>query len=376
MQKENYKTQVIVSGEGALQEAALIVRKLGVQNILAVCSKSAKKHCGEEFWREFPGKVIFFHAFSPNPKYEEVEAGVALFEKEQCEMVLSMGGGSAMDVAKCIKMFAPMDKHENYLKQEKKANDIRHIAIPSTAGTGSESTSFAVVYYQEEKQSVAHASLLPDYAILHAGFLENLPLYQKKATMMDALCQAVESYWSVNSTKESRQYAREAIVALRKAWQGYVEENTNWLQIMAAANFAGRAINISKTTAAHAMSYKITSMYGFAHGHAAAICLPKTWAYLQDHIDDCTDERGKDYLLQILEELNQMLGTENTQESISWFTKLIDDLELPYPVQCGEEDVEILSASVNAERLNNFPVKVTKEALCAMYREIVGETQR
>lgn len=375
MRKESYKTQEIVSGTGALQEAAEIVKGLGAQNVLAVCSKSARKYCGEEFWREFPGKVVFFHEFSPNPKYEEVEAGLALFEREHCGMILSMGGGSAMDVAKCIKMFAPMNKDENYLKQEKKANDITHIAIPSTAGTGSESTSFAVVYYQGEKQSVAHSSLLPDYAILHAEFLENLPLYQKKATMMDALCQAIESYWSVNSTEESRSYARQAITAVRDAWQGYVQENANWRQIMAAANLAGRAINISKTTAAHAMSYKITSMYGFAHGHAAAICLPETWAYLQAHIEDCTDSRGKDYLLQILQEINQMLGKENTEESVSWFKQLIDTLELPYPVQSKKEDVEILSSSVNAERLNNFPVKVTEEALRVMYRQIVKDAK-
>ena len=375
MRKESYKTQEIVSGPGALQEAAQIAKNLGAQNILAVCSRSARKHCGEEFWREFPGKVVFFHEFSPNPKYEEVEAGLALYEKERCGMILSMGGGSAMDVAKCIKMFLPMDRDKNYLKQEKKAGDIKHIAIPSTAGTGSESTSFAVVYYQGEKQSVAHPSLLPDYAVLHAEFLEHLPLYQKKATMLDALCQAIESYWSVNSTEESRGYARQAIAAVRESWPGYVQENTNWRQIMEAANLAGRAINISKTTAAHAMSYKITSMYGFAHGHAAAICLPGTWAYLQEHIEDCTDSRGKDYLLRTLVELSQMLGKENTEESVAWFTRLIDTLELPYPVESGEEDIEILSSSVNAERLNNFPVKVTKEALRIMYRQIVKEPQ-
>lgn len=278
-----------------------------------------------------------------------------------------------MDVAKCIKLFAPMDRNENYLKQEKKASNILHIAIPSTAGTGSESTSFAVVYYQGEKQSVAHACLLPDYAVLHDGFLEHLPLYQKKATMMDALCQAIESYWSVNSTEESRGYARKAIITIRDAWQGYIEDNANWQQIMAAANLAGRAINISKTTAAHAMSYKVTSMYGFAHGHAAAICLPKTWAYLQGHIEDCTDGRGRDYLSQTLEELNRMLGKQNTQESVAWLTRLIGALELPYPVQKGRQDVEVLASSVNAERLGNFPVKVTKDALLAMYRQIVRE---
>ena len=70
-----------------------------------------------------------------------------------------------------------------------------------------------------------------------------------------------------------------------------------------------------------------------------------------------------------------MLGRENTEKSVAWFTQLLDTLELPYPVQSGEEDIEILSSSVNAERLNNFPVKVTEDALRAMYRQIVKEPQ-
>lgn len=371
MKKERYKTQIIINGEGALEEVAGILKDLQAKHVLAVCSKSAIKHCGIRFLEEFPGDITFFHEFSSNPRYEEVEEGIAVFQREQCDTVLSLGGGSAMDVAKCIKLFATMDENVNYLTQEKKQNHIRHIAIPTTAGTGSESTSFAVIYYQGEKQSVAHESILPDYAVLHAGFLDMLPVYQKKATVLDALCQGIESCWSVNSTEESRQYAKAAITGIRDSLEGYILENKNWEQIMLAANLAGRAINISRTTAAHAMSYKITSLYGFAHGHAVALCLPGTWKYMEEHLDKCIDSRGSDYLKQVLEELNQILGQKDTASSVAWFHQMIEKLRLPYPVSGEEGELELLVSSVNVERLNNFPVKLEEADLKRMYEEII-----
>lgn len=375
MKKESYKTQTIVSGEGALEEVCGILKDLQAKHVLAVCSKSAIKHYGIRFLEEFPGDITFFHGFSSNPRYEEVEEGIAVFKKEQCDTVLSLGGGSAMDVAKCIKLFAAMDESENYLKQEKKQNHIKHIAIPTTAGTGSESTSFAVIYYQGEKQSVAHDSILPDYAVLHAGFLEMLPLYQKKATVLDALCQGIESYWSVNSTEESKQYAKDAITGIRENLDGYILENKNWEQIMLAANQAGRAINVSRTTAAHAMSYKITSLYGFAHGHAVALCLPRTWSHMENHMDQCIDSRGITYLKQVLTDLNAMLGKKDTAETIAWFLELMEKLELPYPVSREEGEMDILVSSVNVERLNNFPVQIMEEDLKRMYEEIIIRQQ-
>ncbi|MFG6384194.1 MAG: phosphonoacetaldehyde reductase [Lachnospiraceae bacterium] len=371
MKKENYKTQIIVSGEYALKEVSGILADLKAKHVLAVCSRSAIRHYGVEFLEEFSGDITFFHEFSSNPRYEEVEEGIAVFEKEQCDTIVSLGGGSAMDVAKCIKLFATMDKNFNYLQQEKKQNQIRHIAIPTTAGTGSESTSFAVIYYQGEKQSVAHESILPDYAILHAGFLEKLPLYQKRATVLDALCQGIESYWSVNSTEESKQYAAKAIQGIKEHLESYIFENKGWEQIMLAANQAGRAINISRTTAAHAMSYKITSFYQFAHGHAVALCLPETWKYMSEHLERCIDTRGKAYLEQVLEELNQLLGKKDTASAIAWFLNVIDKMELEYPVQNKQEELEILVSSVNVERLSNFPVQLEAKDLREMYQEIL-----
>ena len=110
-----------------------------------------------------------------------------------------------MDVAKCIKL-AVLSKEGNdaiipplvNTQVEIDGTKIPFIAIPTTAGTGSESTHNAVMYYQGAKQTVTNDGILPDYALLEPSVLKSLPLYQKKCTMMDALCQGIESWWSVN----------------------------------------------------------------------------------------------------------------------------------------------------------------------------------
>ncbi|MBO4501529.1 MAG: iron-containing alcohol dehydrogenase, partial [Clostridia bacterium] len=110
-----------------------------------------------------------FDSFTPNPLYEQVCKGVELFKKDKCDVILAMGGGSAIDVAKCVKLYCRMDENENYLKQECKDSGVPLIAIPTTAGTGSESTRYAVIYYEGKKQSVTHESIVPNYVVLEPG---------------------------------------------------------------------------------------------------------------------------------------------------------------------------------------------------------------
>ena len=120
--------------------------------------------------------AVRFSAFSPNPLYEDVVAGVELFRSCGCDAILAVGGGSAMDVAKCIKLFAPMDPDAFYLDQPREGNDILLAAIPTTAGTGSESTRHAVIYYKGEKQSISRPDLVPGLVCLIPEVLKDLPL--------------------------------------------------------------------------------------------------------------------------------------------------------------------------------------------------------
>ena len=308
-----------------------------------------------------------FSGFTPNPLYEQVCNGVELFNREKCDLIVAVGGGSTLDVAKCIKLYCRMDSSKNYLEQETFDSGITLVALPTTAGTGSESTRHAVIYYEGAKQSIFHPSIVPDYAVLEPSVLKTLPVYQKKCTMLDALCQAVESWWSVNSTDESKEYSRKAIGAIKENWEEYIFENTDVsaAKIMEAANYAGRAINITATTAAHAMSYKITSLYKFPHGHAVAVCMPEVWGYMLEHTGDCIDDRGEDYLKATLVEIAAMID-------LPYFKVMMEKLEMSYPV-AGDRaaELEVLAKSVNPVRLRNNPVSLSERTLKEMYGRII-----
>ena len=255
--------QVIIRGRDKYKEIESILNKHKCEKFMLVCGASLRKSTAYDYFEQIKVPCIVFSEYKSNPCYEDICNGVELFKAEKCDAVVAVGGGSAIDVAKCIKLYSTMETSQSYMEQEAENNDILLIAIPTTAGSGSESTKFAVMYYKGNKQSVVHESLRPRYAILDSGFLSTLPLYQKKCTLLDALCQAIESWWSINSNAESRKYSKMAIEIIVANMEEYLSEQTTNAddKIMLASNYSGRAINITQTTAPHAMSYKLTSLY-------------------------------------------------------------------------------------------------------------------
>lgn len=324
---------------------------------------------------------VFFSDFTPNPLYEQVCQGIDLLKSEQCDAILAVGGGSAIDVAKCIKLAVLAKEGSAAIipplvntRVECDGTRLPFIAIPTTAGTGSESTHNAVIYYEGAKQTVTNDGVLPDIAILEPKVLKTLPLYQKKCTMLDALCQGIESWWSVNSTEESYKYSRNAIELIMTNWRAYIFNNDleAAANIMLGANYGGRAINITATTAAHAMSYKITSLYGLPHGHAVAVCLPEIWEYMLNHMDKCIDVRGSEYLVFIFSEIAKSMGTSDPTEAIALFRLMLEEMEIQNPVSGHRpSDINLLSLSVNPIRLKNNPVKLDERVLRQLYKIIV-----
>lgn len=322
-----------------------------------------------------------FSGFTPNPLFEQVCVGIELFKSSGCDSLLAVGGGSTIDVAKCIKLallssegtaaIIPPLVSERLLIN---GSDLPFIAIPTTAGTGSESTHNAVMYYKGAKQTVTNDDILPDYAVLEPSVLKTLPLYQKKCTMMDALCQGIESWWSVNSTDESKLYSRKAVELIISNWKEYIFNNNtdSAEQIMLAANYSGRAINIAQTTAAHAMSYKITSLYKLPHGHAVAVCLPEIWEYMLEHPDECIDKRGEAYISNIFNEIASGLGVENPDNAILLIRRMMEELALGNPVSTNKkEELDVLSTSVNPVRLKNNPVGLADETIRSIYDKVI-----
>lgn len=366
-------SQQIISGIDSHKQIASILERYAITKFLLVCGNSFQYLPIKDFFLTNKIPHVRFSDFTPNPVYEAVYKGVQLFREEKCDAIIAVGGGSAMDTAKCIKLYSEMDDNEVYLKQAYQDNDVLLLAVPTTSGSGSESTRYAVIYYNGEKQSVTHDSIIPRYAILDPSVLRTLPLYQKKCTMLDALCQAIEAWWSVNSTDESKEYSKKAISLITTHSAGYLanDEQAN-LQMLLGANYAGRAINITQSTAAHAMSYKLTALYNLPHGHAVAISLPKIWRYMANHIEGCIDVRGEAYLTSVFTDIAHALGQQSIEASIVWFEQFLKELEISFEAEASATDLELLVDSVNQTRLKNNPVLLESHVIRELYREITS----
>ncbi len=134
-------------------------------------------------------------------------------------------------------------------------------------------------------------------------------------------------------------------------------------------------LNGSKMTDyAHAMSYKITSLYGLPHGHAVAVCLPVIWEYMIGHKEKCIDNRGQNYLNGIFNDIAKSMGKENPTEAIKEFRTMMIDMELDNPVSDYSHrasDIDTLSISVNPVRLKNNPVQLNNSTIMSLYEVIV-----
>jgi alcohol dehydrogenase class IV len=203
-------------------------------------------------------------------KYREVK------DNSGVDLIIAVGGGTIIDIAKIISIAYShgCEKVEEILSDRTLGNRLDLIFIPTTAGTGSEATSFAVVYKDKVKISIDHKSLLPTYVVLDPLLLRSLPIPVLNSTVLDALAQAIESIWARGGTGESREYAKEAIGLILDHLD---KENTigRLSGFQVASHLAGKAINVSKTTLPHSISYPITSHFGVPHGIAVFLTLPK-----------------------------------------------------------------------------------------------------
>ncbi len=353
--------QVIMNGGGKLKEV------IGDKKVFLVKGKS------------FELSIIIsvlgievdtvFSEYSPNPLLEQVFEGVKSFNNSGCEVIVVVGGGSAIDVAKCIKLFCHSQLREGLLLQTVADTGIPIIAVPTTAGSGSEATRYAVVYKEGVKQSITSDFILPNYVVFEPFFLKSLSEYQKKCAMLDALCQAIEAWWSVNSTDESKAMSRQAITIILEYGEEYVSHYSDELgrRLLEASNLSGQAINITATTAPHAMSYKMTSVYQIPHGHAVAICMLEVWKWMLAHTECCVDTRGKKYLLCVLADIEKIIN-------INKYSDLLRRLGIEgTKVDCGMREVhlDLLTNSVNVQRLKNHPVSMNAQQLREIYERIL-----
>lgn len=324
--------------------------------------------------------VSWFDRFELNPKIEDVQRGVIQARQFEPDSILAIGGGTAIDLAKLIGAFHRQPNNPLAMIEQNPpiiTDSTPVIAVPTTAGTGSEATHFAVVYVNGAKHSVAHPSLMPEYAIVDATLTHSLPARMTAATGLDAFCQAIESIWAVGATDESIGYATEA---LQLVWQHLVPATRSPTAearrgMSLGSYLAGRAINISKTTASHAISYPLTSLHGIPHGMAVATTVGQMLVFNSDVTDeDCLDPRGAEHVRSRIDTILKLLDASDVIEGCSRIRSMVAEIGCPSSfAEAGlvkETQIRRIVSSVNAERMSNNPRRTNSEILLKLLADV------
>ena len=307
-----------------------------------------RKKIVEELIEKNKLDLVEFYNFSPNPKIEDVEIGIQELSAYGCDVIIAIGGGSVIDMAKLIRF--------------KSHSIIPLVVIPATAGTGAESTQFAVCYENGVKMSFDSPSILPDYVLLCPELTSHNNEYLTACTGFDALAQAIEAYWNINATDESDELALQAIANICKLLLITNKSANERATLLQSANLAGRAINITRTTAPHAMSYVFTSKYGYPHGHAVALTFP----YFFEKNLTCPKEdyKGADYkhYKAKMEQLKKVLDITKGQDLFEWMKLYTKAIGLGYDSQKPFVD-EIVAKCINLQRAKNNPMRLTEDII-------------
>jgi len=362
-------------GAGALRRLPEILASNRARRVLLVTGRSSFAESGAEraLAPLLAGvEVARFHDFGSNPVLEEVERGASLWRRLRPDVVVAVGGGSVIDVAKAVNVLgaqesSPREVLAHGLRSPSAGSPL--VAVPTTAGTGSEATHFATVYADGAKHSLAHDCLRPACAIVDPDLSSTLPPRLTAVTGLDALCQAIESYWAVGASPESQGFASDAVSFLWPAIATAVHAPDAAARAAMArgAYLAGRAIDCSKTTAAHALSYALTTRFGVAHGHAVALTLGRFFELnARARTLGVRDPRGVGYVERTLAALCTMLGEPDATAVARRWSALLESLGLETDLRrlgVSPGDLDALVDAVNAERLGNHPVRLTRETL-------------
>ncbi|MDD6082063.1 MAG: iron-containing alcohol dehydrogenase [Oscillospiraceae bacterium] len=343
---ENIKTdENLYYGISSLE---ILLGKYEASRVFLVMGNHLK---GSEFEKYIDSLDITVSKFSgviENPTDESVAEAVKVFESDEFDVIISAGGGSVIDTAKAVKHFTGN-------------RNIIHIAVPTTAGSGSEATQYSVLCRNNTKYSLSEPELLPDAAILDSSLLEGMNRQQKAVSLLDALCHSIESMMTPGVTSESRKYAEMAIKIIYSNYEAYLNDDLTVNQdILLASYYSGKAISFTRTSVGHAMSYSLTTGYGIRHGQAVALSLIFALKY--------AEKNGR------RDEFSELYGIMEEYEGETLYEKLLNVYERINPehsYDLSSASEESLGEKVNESKLGNCVYKFDSDTVRCIYSDIL-----
>ena len=316
----------------------------------------------------------------PNPTVVNVEQALSLYRRYRCQALIAIGGGSSMDCAKAVgarlaRPGTPLGKLKGTLRILRPLPTL--IAIPTTAGTGSETTLAAVITdtQAQHKYVMNDFVLIPKYAVLDARLTLSLPPHLTATTGMDALTHAVEAYIGRSTTRQTRQEALEAtrlvFANVERAYRNGKDYEAR-SNMLTAAYQAGIAFSRSYVGYVHAVAHSLGGQYNIPHGLANAVLLP----YVLESYGSCIHRK--------LHDLAVAAGIADAQESdagaAAKFIRAIRQLNarmgIPETLEgIRPEDIPVMAAHAEKEANPLYPVPrlMTREELTFFYEQVAGK---
>lgn len=372
-------------GEYAREELASEIRKRKYEKVLLV-SDRALEECGvvEKIKKVLENNDIPYDCFldiKPNPTTMNVHAGLQAFRGSAGDVIVAVGGGSVIDTAKAIAVVATNPDNEDIVSLEgvdkSKVPPIPLIAIPTTAGTGSETTMDYVITNVEEKRKMAcmDSLVVPVAAILDTDIMASLPLKLTAATAMDALTHAVESYLSKGAFAFSEMLSLEAVRLISDNFLKVIEDlhdlearkNLAMAQFMAGMSFTNVGLGI-----VHSMAHPLSAFYDVPHGVANALILPYVVEFNSEACADRMTALAKAFYPDFDETRSYKDAVTVCVERIRLFNAKSGLPQTLSEINVKREDLDALAASAltdaaTPDNRREVTAEELKELYCKMY---------
>ena len=282
----NWDAPETIQGAGSVKKLPAFIKEKGVNNVLVVTDKGLMGlHLLDGLFEELEKvgiKYVVYDGVQPNPTFDNIEEARKLYLNNGCEGFIAFGGGSPMDCAKAaaariVRPNKSLEKMRGTLKVMKKLPPF--FAVPTTAGTGSETTVAAVVSNPKthEKYAINDPVLRPKYAVLDPELTVGLPPHITSTTGLDALTHAVEAYIGKSNVKSTREYAEKATKLIFENLETAYNDGKNIearKNMLEASFYAGMAFTRAYVGYVHAVAHNLGGFYGIPHGLANAVILP------------------------------------------------------------------------------------------------------
>lgn len=351
----------------SINELKTLLQDQKLKKFLIICGEiSYKKSGAEKLLNDLlinKQKQFFFKKMT-YPDISELKYIIDTIKKNSPDLIIAIGGGSVLDYAKIANVLTDSDNLNQEItnstyKIKKKYTKL--VAIPTTAGSGAEVTSNAVIYVDKIKYSVEGDKLKPDFFFLIPDLVIGASNKIKASAGFDAIAQAMESLISKKSNEKSVDFAKKSLQISLKYYLDFINKpnNENTSAMCLAANLSGKAISISKTTAPHAVSYPFTSIYNVSHGHAVSLTLNKFLKFNYHHLSSANCKFDLKKRFDIIFEVSKSSNLET-------FDRYLNNLKSEAKLENNlsnlgidiEKDYSKIISGVNILRLSNNPVEL------------------